>query len=75
MIIDEQNSRPDSDISPNNTISTASVSDKSKTVDQGMSLPLALLGRAEIFMALKEHHFALEDLRLAAEHDLPDKSM
>ncbi|KAM0733655.1 hypothetical protein ACS0PU_012020 [Formica fusca] len=49
--------------------------DKSKTVDQGMSLPLALLGRAEIFMALKEHHFALEDLRLAAEYDLPDKSM
>ncbi|XP_072758791.1 SET and MYND domain-containing protein 4 isoform X3 [Anoplolepis gracilipes] len=39
-----------------------------------MSLPLALLGRAEIFMALKEYHFALEDLRLAAEYDLPDKS-
>ncbi|XP_012233731.1 SET and MYND domain-containing protein 4 isoform X2 [Linepithema humile] len=49
--------------------------DKSKTVDQGLTLPLALLGRAEIFMALKEYHFALEDLRLAAEHDLPDKSM
>ncbi|XP_072758789.1 SET and MYND domain-containing protein 4 isoform X1 [Anoplolepis gracilipes] len=48
--------------------------DNSKTVDQGMSLPLALLGRAEIFMALKEYHFALEDLRLAAEYDLPDKS-
>lgn len=26
-------------------------------------------------MALKEHHFALEDLRLAAEYNLPDKSM
>ncbi|XP_029167204.1 uncharacterized protein LOC114937764 isoform X5 [Nylanderia fulva] len=49
--------------------------DENKTVDQGMSLPLALLGRAEVFMALKEHHFALEDLRLAAEYDLPDKSM
>ncbi|TGZ47201.1 Uncharacterized protein DBV15_06390, partial [Temnothorax longispinosus] len=46
-----------------------------KTVDQGLSLPLALLGRAEIFMALKEYHFALEDLRLAAEHDLPDQSI
>ncbi|XP_050453383.1 SET and MYND domain-containing protein 4 isoform X2 [Cataglyphis hispanica] len=49
--------------------------DKGKTVDQDMSLPLALLGRAEIFMALKEYHFALEDLRLAGEYDLPDKSM
>ncbi|XP_024867272.1 SET and MYND domain-containing protein 4 isoform X1 [Temnothorax curvispinosus] len=48
---------------------------RNKTVDQGLSLPLALLGRAEIFMALKEYHFALEDLRLAAEHDLPDQSM
>ncbi|XP_014481256.1 PREDICTED: uncharacterized protein LOC106747844 [Dinoponera quadriceps] len=48
-------------------------SGKSKTVDQGLALPLALLGRAEIFMALKEYHFALEDLLLAAEHDLPDK--
>ncbi|XP_029167199.1 SET and MYND domain-containing protein 4-like isoform X2 [Nylanderia fulva] len=52
-----------------------SLDDENKTVDQGMSLPLALLGRAEVFMALKEHHFALEDLRLAAEYDLPDKSM
>lgn len=63
-----------SDISPNHK-STISVSDKNKTVDQGLTLPLALLGRAEIFMALKEYHFALEDLRLVAEHDLPDKSM
>ncbi|XP_032669755.1 uncharacterized protein LOC116843453 isoform X2 [Odontomachus brunneus] len=46
---------------------------KSKALDQGLALPLALLGRAEIFMALKEYHFALEDLRLAVEHDLPDK--
>ncbi|XP_012540829.2 uncharacterized protein LOC105839217 isoform X2 [Monomorium pharaonis] len=46
-----------------------------KTVDQGLSLPLALLGRAGTFTALKEYHFALEDLRLAAEHDLPDKPM
>ncbi|KYN44678.1 SET and MYND domain-containing protein 4 [Trachymyrmex septentrionalis] len=44
-----------------------------KNVDQGLSLSLALLGRAEIFIALKEYYFALEDLRLAAEHDLPDK--
>lgn len=36
-------------------------------------MPLALLGRAEMFMALKEYHLALEDLRLAVEHDLPDK--
>lgn len=50
-----------------------SVSGKSKELDQGLALPLALLGRAEIFMALKEYHLALEDLRLAAEHDLPDK--
>ncbi|XP_011685059.1 PREDICTED: SET and MYND domain-containing protein 4-like [Wasmannia auropunctata] len=48
---------------------------RNKTVDQGLSLPLALLGRAEIFVALKEYHFALEDLRLAAEYDLPDKPM
>ncbi|KYQ47104.1 SET and MYND domain-containing protein 4 [Trachymyrmex zeteki] len=48
---------------------------RNKTVDQGLSLSLALLGRAEIFMALKEYYFALEDLRLAAEHDLPDKLM
>lgn len=40
-----------------------------------MSLPLALLGRAEIFMTLKEYHFALDDLRLTAEYDLPDKLM
>ncbi|XP_018346341.1 PREDICTED: SET and MYND domain-containing protein 4-like isoform X3 [Trachymyrmex septentrionalis] len=46
-----------------------------KNVDQGLSLSLALLGRAEIFIALKEYYFALEDLRLAAEHDLPDKLM
>lgn len=50
-----------------------SVSGKSKVVDQDLALPLALLGRAEVFMALKEHHFALEDLRLASEHDLPDE--
>lgn len=68
-------SRPSSDIFPNHTVSTISVLGRNKTVDQGLSLPLALLGRAEIFMALKEYHFALEDLRLAAEHDLPDKSM
>lgn len=52
---------------------TVSVSGKSKSIDQGLALPLALLARAEIFMALKEYHFALEDLRLAAEHELPDK--
>ncbi|KYM81841.1 SET and MYND domain-containing protein 4 [Atta colombica] len=46
---------------------------RNKNVDQGLSLSLALLGRAEIFIALKEYYFALEDLRLAAEHDLPDK--
>ncbi|KYM93842.1 SET and MYND domain-containing protein 4 [Cyphomyrmex costatus] len=46
---------------------------RNKTVDQGLSLSLALLGRAEIFMALKEYYFALEDLRLVAEHDLPNK--
>ncbi|KAL0129154.1 hypothetical protein PUN28_004087 [Cardiocondyla obscurior] len=59
----------------NHTVSTISVSGRNKTIDQGLSLPLALLGRAEIFMTLKEYHFALEDLRLAAEDDLPDKSM
>ncbi|XP_018405410.1 PREDICTED: SET and MYND domain-containing protein 4-like [Cyphomyrmex costatus] len=48
---------------------------RNKTVDQGLSLSLALLGRAEIFMALKEYYFALEDLRLVAEHDLPNKLM
>ncbi|KYN10733.1 SET and MYND domain-containing protein 4 [Trachymyrmex cornetzi] len=48
---------------------------RNKNVDQGLSLSLALLGRAEIFIALKEYYFALEDLRLAAEHDLPDKLM
>ncbi|EGI65556.1 hypothetical protein G5I_05946 [Acromyrmex echinatior] len=48
---------------------------RNKNVDQGLSLSLALLGRAEIFIALKEYYFALEDLQLAAEHDLPDKLM
>jgi len=59
----------------NHTILTISVSGRNKNVDQGLSLSLALLGRAEIFIALKEYYFALEDLRLAAEHDLPDKLM
>ncbi|XP_011352046.2 SET and MYND domain-containing protein 4 isoform X2 [Ooceraea biroi] len=45
------------------------------TLDQSLALPLALLGRAEIFMALKEYQFALEDLRLATEHDVPDETM
>lgn len=44
-------------------------------LDQSLALPLALLGRAKIFMALKEYHFALEDLRLATEHDVPDETM
>lgn len=70
LVIDERD-----DIFPNHTVSAISVAGRNKTVDQGLSLPLALLGRAEIFMALKEYHFALEDLRMAAEHDLPDKSM
>ncbi|XP_076239084.1 protein-lysine N-methyltransferase SMYD4 [Calliopsis andreniformis] len=43
------------------------------TIDRGLSLPLALLGRAEIFMALNEHALALDDLALAGEVDLPDQ--
>lgn len=58
-----------------NAVSMISVLGKNTTPDQRLALPLALLGRAEIFMALKEYHFALEDLRLAAEHDVPDETM
>ncbi|EZA60928.1 SET and MYND domain-containing protein [Ooceraea biroi] len=50
-------------------------SGKNMTLDQSLALPLALLGRAEIFMALKEYQFALEDLRLATEHDVPDETI
>jgi len=42
-----------------------------------LAFPLALLGRAEIFMMLQEYRFALEDLRLAAEShgNMPDETM
>jgi len=75
MIINKKSSRPSSDIFPNHKVLITSVSGINKKVDQGFSLPLALLGRAEIFMALKEYHFALEDLRLAGEYELSDKPM
>jgi len=76
MIINKKGSRPSSDIFPNHIlVLIISVSGINKTVDQGFSLPLALLGRAEIFIALKEYRFALEDLRLAAEYELTDKPM
>lgn len=45
---------------------------KCKDIDQGFTLTCALLGRAEILMALKEYSLALEDLKLAAEDELPN---
>ncbi|XP_066587691.1 SET and MYND domain-containing protein 4-like [Prorops nasuta] len=42
-----------------------------REVDQGYSLTLALVGRAEVFMAIKEYHNAMEDLAFAADGDLP----
>ncbi|XP_076640462.1 protein-lysine N-methyltransferase SMYD4 isoform X1 [Colletes latitarsis] len=48
--------------------------EKSETsVDRGLALPLALLGRAEVFVACNEHHLALEDLSLAEEFELPNQ--
>lgn len=52
----------------------APLNGKCKTVDRGYSLPLALLGRAETFMALKEYDLALEDLQLASEYGPPQES-
>nr|XP_050866795.1 SET and MYND domain-containing protein 4 [Vespula vulgaris] len=52
----------------------APITGKCKTVDRGFSLPLALLGRAETFMLLKEYHLALEDLELAEEYEPPKES-
>ncbi|KAK2583341.1 hypothetical protein KPH14_009340 [Odynerus spinipes] len=52
----------------------APLSGKCKTVDRGYSLPLALLGRAETFMTMKEYDLALEDLQLASENEPPQES-
>ncbi|XP_076278522.1 protein-lysine N-methyltransferase SMYD4 isoform X2 [Lasioglossum baleicum] len=43
---------------------------KCEAVDRGLTLPLALLGRAEVFAALNEYALALEDLRLAEEEEV-----
>ncbi|XP_033221646.1 SET and MYND domain-containing protein 4-like [Belonocnema kinseyi] len=48
----------------------APVTGKVKTVDQGLSLPLALLARADTLIALGEYNFALEDLQMADEKDI-----
>ncbi|XP_054002279.1 SET and MYND domain-containing protein 4-like isoform X2 [Hylaeus anthracinus] len=44
-----------------------------KSVDAGLALPLALLGRAETFLASNEHVLALEDLALLEEIELPEQ--
>ncbi|XP_076643026.1 protein-lysine N-methyltransferase SMYD4 [Halictus rubicundus] len=43
---------------------------KCEAVDRGLTLPLALLGRAEAFAALNEYALALEDLSLAEEEEV-----
>ncbi|XP_012251654.2 SET and MYND domain-containing protein 4 [Athalia rosae] len=45
---------------------------KDKTTDEGFTLTLALIARAEIFMAQKKYRFALEDLKLATAEGEPD---
>ncbi|XP_047368499.1 SET and MYND domain-containing protein 4 isoform X1 [Vespa velutina] len=52
----------------------APITGKCKTVDRGYSLPLALLGRAESFMVLKEYRLAFEDLALAEDYGSPIES-
>ncbi|XP_050485675.1 SET and MYND domain-containing protein 4-like isoform X1 [Bombus huntii] len=42
---------------------------KCRTVDRGLGLPLALLARAETFLACNEHELALRDLSFVEEMD------
>nr|XP_033338571.1 SET and MYND domain-containing protein 4-like [Megalopta genalis] len=46
---------------------------KCEAVDDGLSLPLALLGRAEAFVALNEHALALEDFALIEVEEEEEK--
>ncbi|KAK1127671.1 hypothetical protein K0M31_003167 [Melipona bicolor] len=42
---------------------------KCDAIDRGFGLPLALLGRAETFLALNQHQLALQDLSFVEEMD------
>ncbi|XP_046421209.1 SET and MYND domain-containing protein 4-like [Neodiprion fabricii] len=43
-----------------------------KSVDGGFTLALALLARADVFLAQREYLFALKDIKLAASEGVPD---
>ncbi|XP_031826876.2 protein-lysine N-methyltransferase SMYD4 [Nomia melanderi] len=47
---------------------------KCESVDDGLSLPKALIGRSEVLRQMKEHALALEDVKLAEEVRFPERS-
>lgn len=42
-------------------------------MDDGLSLPKALIGRSEVLRKLNEHALALEDVKLAEEARFPER--
>lgn len=41
-------------------------------MDEGFTLTLALLARADVLLAQKEFNFAIEDLKLAVTEGVPE---